>query len=103
VALGAARVSRVSCNSLDPNGAPAVHNRAMLKRKISEPATCKKPAGGEAQPVAVKRLRRVAQSTLFVAGVTASRMMAEANFVKMKLFSPGLVDRLQAPITRFHE
>jgi hypothetical protein len=50
-----------------------------------------------------KRLRRVAQSTLFVAGVAASRLMAETDFAEMKLFSPGLVDRLQAPISRIHE
>lgn len=55
------------------------------------------------KPSRAKRLRRVAQSTLFVAGVTAARLMAETDFAELKLFSPGLVDRLQAPITRFHE
>ena len=56
-----------------------------------------------AKPSRSKRLRRAAQNTLFVAGMTASRLMAEADFAEMKLFSPGLVDRLQAPISRIHE
>lgn len=50
-----------------------------------------------------KRLRRAAQNTLFVAGMAASRLMAAAEFAEMKLFSPGLVDRLQEPISRIHE
>lgn len=50
-----------------------------------------------------KRLRRAAQNTLFVAGMTVTRLMAEADFAEMKLFSPGLVDRLQEPISRIRE
>ncbi len=75
----------------------------MPARKQSPRSEEKKRAVVALKPAPVKRLRRAAQSTLFVAGMTASRLMAEADFAEMKLFSPGLVDRLQAPITRFHE
>lgn len=53
----------------------------------------------------VQKLKIVAQSTLLAAGLAAARLMAEADVegAEGKLFSPGLVDRLRAPITRYHE
>jgi hypothetical protein len=37
--------------------------------------------------------------------LAAARLVAESNIdqAETKLFSPGLVDRLKAPITRFHD
>ena len=75
----------------------------MPARKHAPLSEEKKGVPPSVKPTRGKRLRRAAQNTLFVAGMTASRLMAEADFAEMKLFSPGLVDRLQAPISRIHE
>ena len=67
--------------------------------------TNSKPAGEAVRRVRVKRIGRAAKSTLLAAGLAAARLMAEeeAGVVERKLFSPGLVDRLRTPVTRFHE
>jgi hypothetical protein len=71
----------------------------MAARKIS------KPAGGAVPRFRVKRIRRAAKSTLLAAGLAAARWVAEAETegAESRLFSPGLVDRLRAPVTRFHD
>ncbi len=66
------------------------------------------PAPGTTAPVvrvAGRRLKVVAKSTLLAAGLAAARMAVEADLsaADEKLFSPGLVDRLRAPITRYNE
>jgi hypothetical protein len=50
-------------------------------------------------------LKAVAQSTLLAAGLAAARMSVEADGegADGKLFSPRLLDRLRAPITRYHD
>jgi hypothetical protein len=63
------------------------------------------PAGEAVRRVRVKRIGRAAKSTLLAAGLAAARWVAEeeAGAAEPRLFSPGLVDRLRAPITRLHE
>ena len=63
------------------------------------------PVAEHFRPERGRRLKIAAQSTLFAAGLAAARLVAESNIdqAETKLFSPGLVDRLKAPITRFHD
>jgi hypothetical protein len=63
------------------------------------------PVADRFQPVRGRRLKIAAQSTLFAAGLAAAKMVTESGIdqAESKLFSPGLLDRLKAPITRFHE
>jgi hypothetical protein len=63
------------------------------------------PVADHFRPARGRRLKVAAQSTLFAAGLAAARLVAEssADQAGTKLFSPGLVDRLKAPITRFHD
>lgn len=63
------------------------------------------PVADHLRPARGRRLKIAAQSTLFAAGLAAARLVAESNIeqAETKLFSPGLVDRLRAPITRFHD
>ena len=48
-------------------------------------------------------VRTIAQGTLLAAGLAATHIgVAEIN-ERCPLFNPTLLDRLQAPITRYHE
>jgi hypothetical protein len=47
--------------------------------------------------------RSLAQSTLLAAGLAVSHLSPPEMDTRFHLFSPHLVDRLQAPITRYHE
>jgi hypothetical protein len=47
--------------------------------------------------------RSLAQSTLLAAGLAVSHFSPPEMDTRFHLFSPHLVDRLQAPITRYHE
>jgi hypothetical protein len=68
-------------------------------------------AGGPARPrrlasVAVKGrriVRTLATSTLLAAGIAVSQLGAAEVDPRFQLFDRNLVDRLQAPITRYHE
>lgn len=75
----------------------------MSKTVTTKTAKAKQPEAGAARPVGARRLRRAAQSTMLVAGLVAARLTTDAGAAEPRLFSPGLVDRLQSPITRFHE
>ncbi len=90
-------------DGVDPNQGSAVHRNVSSKTATFRATKAKKPAIGEARPVGAKRLRRAAQSTMLVAGLVAARLTLEAGATEPRLFSPGLVDRLRSPITRFHE
>ena len=48
-------------------------------------------------------VRRVAQSTLLAVTLAAAQLDTEEALEKKRLFDPGLLDRLRAPITRYHE
>jgi hypothetical protein len=48
-------------------------------------------------------LKRAARSTLLAAGLTVAQWSADLDAMEFKLFSPGVLDRLRAPITRFHD
>jgi len=48
-------------------------------------------------------VRTLAQSTLLAAGLVASQLNLPEIDPRYKIFDSTLVDRLQAPITRYHE
>ena len=48
-------------------------------------------------------VRRVAQGTLFAVTIATARLDVEELGEKKRLFDAGLLDRLRAPITRYHE
>jgi hypothetical protein len=77
----------------------------MPSRTQKNRVEAKRGSSGGAGRNPVQKLKTVAQSTLLAAGLAAARLMAEADVdaAEGKLFSPGLVDRLRAPITRYHE
>ena len=50
-----------------------------------------------------RNLKRVARGTMFAAGLTAAQWAADGERLEPKLFSPSVIDRLKAPITRFHD
>ena len=63
------------------------------------------PVADHFRPARGRCLKIAAQSTLLAAGLAAARLVAESrvNQAETKLFSPGLVDRLKAPIARCHD
>jgi hypothetical protein len=71
--------------------APHSTNPAPRHRKTSAAAKARRIA------------RALAQSTLLAASMAAVQMGGAEMDARFKLFSPTLVDRLQAPITRHHE
>lgn len=57
-------------------------------------------------PRKVKRrtvVRRVAQGTLLAVTIAAANFAVEEPVEKKRLFNVGLLDRLRAPVTRYHE
>ena len=48
-------------------------------------------------------VRRMAQGTLLAVTLVAAQIDTEDMSQKKRLFSAGLLDRLRAPITRYHE
>ena len=56
-------------------------------------------AGGKGRRV----VRTLAQSTLLAAGIAATHIVTPERDPRFHIFSPTLLDRLQAPITRYHE
>lgn len=50
-----------------------------------------------------RAVRRLAQSTLFAAGLAAGYMGLPEFDPRFHLFDPTLVDRLEAPLTRHHD
>jgi len=56
-------------------------------------------AGTKARRIA----RALAQSTLLAAGMAATQVGNPEMDARFQLFDPTLVDRLRAPITRYHE
>ena len=49
-----------------------------------------------------KAVSRLARSTILAAGLVASQMLPEID-PRFHLFSPKLVDRLRAPISRYRD
>ncbi len=47
--------------------------------------------------------RKLAQSTLLAAGIAATQFTIPEIDPRYPVFDPTLVDRLQAPVTRYHE
>jgi len=52
---------------------------------------------------AQRAARKLAHSTLLVAGMVATQMGGIEMDARFRMFNPTLVDRLQVPITRLHE
>ncbi len=48
-------------------------------------------------------MRTLAQRTLLAAGIAATQFTIPEVDPKYPIFDPTLVDRLQAPVTRYHE
>ena len=74
----------------------------MPSRKV------RKPVGVAAEEKFVsaklpRALRRAARGTLLAAGLTMAQWSVDVAAMETKLFSPGAVDRLKAPITRFRD
>jgi len=57
------------------------------------------PARGPAR----RLVRRIAQSTLLTAGLAATQFSIPEIDPRFQVFSPKLIDKLQAPISRYHE
>jgi len=75
-------------------------------RRKAEPRQA--PSGADPRhPASARRGRRIvrtlAQSTLLAAGLVASQLNLPEIDPRYKIFDSTLVDRLQAPITRYHE
>jgi hypothetical protein len=70
-----------------------------------------KPASGPAmqmRPEVVMRkghriVRTLAQSTFLAAGLAVAQLGSPEIDSRFHVFDPNLVDRLRAPITRYHE
>lgn len=62
------------------------------------PEAAPKRAGGGRRIV-----RTIARSTLLAAGLAATHLTVAETDPRCPLFSPTLLDRLHAPITRYHE
>jgi hypothetical protein len=71
----------------------------------------KPPATPDPGPARSKRaaarkgrvVRELAQSTLLAAGLAAAQFGTPEIDTRFHLFDPTLLDRLRAPITRYHE
>jgi hypothetical protein len=50
-----------------------------------------------------RRVRQLAQSTLFAAGLAATQFSIPEIDPRFHVFSPHLLDKLQVPISRHHE
>ena len=48
-------------------------------------------------------VRRMAQGTLLAATIATAHLDLELTGEKWRLFDPGLLDRLQMPLTRYRE
>ena len=48
-------------------------------------------------------VRRLTQGALLAVTLAAARLDIEEMSEKKRLFDPGLLDRLRAPLTRYHE
>jgi hypothetical protein len=68
------------------------------------PRAREKSAARPALPGRGRRLaRRLAQGTILAAGIAATQFGIPEIDPRFHLFSPTLVDRLQAPISRYRE
>lgn len=72
----------------------------MAKKTRTQPArTSRAAAAGKAKRI----VSRLARSTLLAAGFAVAQLGIPEIDSRFHLFDPTLLDRLQAPITRYHE
>jgi hypothetical protein len=70
------------------------------KRPVTTPPEAPAPT----KPPRGRRLARsLARSTAIAAGIAASHFGFPETDPRFPMFNPGLLDRLNAPITRYHE
>jgi hypothetical protein len=71
----------------------------------SEKPRCSHPESKPARRVARGRrvVRKIAQGTLFAAGLAAAQFGLPESEPKVPLFSRTLIDKLHEPISRHHE
>jgi len=62
-------------------------------------ANPKRPASGRGRRI----VRTLAKSTLFAAGFAATQLNVAEIDSRFRMFDRTLMDRLHAPITRYHE
>jgi hypothetical protein len=71
-------------------------------RKAPQPGIPgKRPASAGAKGGRI--VRKLAQGTLFAAGIAAAHVSPPEMDPRYHVFDPTLVDRLRAPVTRHHE
>jgi len=76
----------------------------MKRRPESHEAPKREPEPAPRRAGGARRIvRTLAQSTLLAAGLAATHLTVAEIDPRCPIFSPTLVDRLQSPITRFHE
>lgn len=85
-----------------PRGQP---QPAMPKKKGNPSVPGRAPQKGPSSGLGKGRrvVRVLAQSTLLAAGIAVSQFSNPEIDPKFQMFDPTLLDRLQAPITRYHE
>jgi hypothetical protein len=71
----------------------------------SDNPRCSHPESQPARRVARSRrvVRKLAQGTLFAAGLAAAQFGLPENDPRFPIFSRTLVDKLHEPMTRYHE
>ena len=65
--------------------------------------TSTKPREGAPAGRARRLARTIARSTAIAAGIAATQLAIPEVDPRFHLFNPGLLDRLNAPISRYHE
>lgn len=66
----------------------------------------KEPSPRQPKPAAAGRrrvVRTIAHGTILAAGIAAARLSTPEIDPRFEIFDPTLVDRLETPITRYHE
>ncbi len=76
-----------------------------MPKKAERPAGSGRPQAPKPEPAHGKGSlgRTLARTTLFAAGMAAARIGAPETEPGPRMFDPTLLDRLEAPITRYHE
>ena len=71
----------------------------------TRPGRSRTPAKRPVPPAKGRRqaARKLAKGTLVAAGLLAAQFSAPEIDSRFHMFDPGLVDKLHAPITRYHE
>jgi hypothetical protein len=75
----------------------------MARHSETSPARARAPSKRLIGAKGRRIVRTLAQRTLLAAGIAATQFTIPEVDPKYPIFDPTLVDRLQAPVTRYHE